>query len=168
VEENRAKELARAVMGTIPVIYGFGPFCSVALRLKTQFNENSKVLSFCNCLPRIDHDEIMGWEGELADRFTVIFLRNRREDRQMRLRIEATKELIEEAGLRVVELWARGSNRLEKMFSLIYLGDMASIYLALARGIDPYELKSIQAIKLKMAKAGLLEKLSKEISSLKL
>ena len=86
----------------------------------------------------------------------------------MRLRIEATKELIEEAGLRVVELWARGSNRLEKMFSLIYLGDMASIYLALARGIDPYELKSIQAIKLKMAKAGLLEKLSKEISSLKL
>ena len=168
VEENRAKELARAVMGTIPVIYGFGPFCSVALRLKTQFNENSKVLSFCNCLPRIDHDEIMGWEGELADRFTVIFLRNRREDRQMRLRIEATKELIEEAGLRVVELWARGSNRLEKMFSLVYLGDMASIYLALARGIDPYELKSIQAIKLKMAKAGLLEKLSKEISSLKL
>ncbi len=167
VEENKAKELARTVMGTIPVVYGFGPFCSVALRLKTQFNENSKVLSFCNCLPGLDHDEIMGWEGELTDRFTVIFLRDREEDRQMRLRIEATKELIEEAGPRVVELWARGSSRLEKMFSLIYLGDMASIYLALARGIDPYELRSIQAVKLKMAEAGLLEELKKEISLLR-
>ena len=167
VEENKAKELARTVMGTIPVIYGFGPFCSVALRLKTQFNENSKILSFCNCLPGLDHDEIMGWEGELTDRFTVIFLRDRDEDRQMRLRIEATKELIEEARPRVVELWARGSNRLEKMFSLIYLGDMASIYLALARGIDPHELRSIRAIKLKMARAGLLEKLKKEIYSLR-
>jgi len=97
----------------------------------------------------------------------VIFLRDHEEDRQMKLRIEATKELIEEAGPRVVELWAKGSNRLEKMFSLIYLGDMASIYLALARRIDPLELKNIQAIKLKMAKAGLLEKLSKEIFSLK-
>jgi len=168
VEENKAKELARTAMGTIPVIYGFGPFCSVALRLKTQFNENSKILSFCNCLPGLDHDEIMGWEGEFTDRFTVIFLRDREEDRQMRLRIEATKELIEEAGPRVVELWARGTNRLEKMFSLIYLGDIASIYLALARGIDPYGLKSIQAVKLKMAEAGLLKELKKEISSLKL
>jgi len=58
----------------------------------------------------------------------------------------------------VLELHALGSERLEKMLSVLYVGEMASLYLALARGVDPYAMASIDDIKEKLAVLGMAEK----------
>ncbi len=157
---NKAKELASELKGTIPIVYGFGFFRSVAYRLKTQFNENSKVPSFYNWLPALNHDEVMGWEAEdaLTKPFSVIFIRDRDEALEIRHRIEATKELVAGKASKVLELHALGSERLEKMLSVLYVGEMASLYLALARGVDPYAMASIDDIKEKLAVLGMAEK----------
>jgi len=140
----------------------------VAHRLKTQFNENSKVPSFSNWFPALDHDEIVGWEGEedLTKMLSVILIRDGSEPPEIKRRIELTREIALVKASRVLELWARGSSRLAKMLSALYLGEMASLYLALARGVDPYETASIRAVKEGMAELGIADKARRAVEAL--
>src|ERR1700726_3795607 len=71
-EDSLAKELARGLHGTIPVIAGAGLTTPIAYRWKTQINENAKQPCFSHELPELDHNEIEGWKGarELG-RFTA-------------------------------------------------------------------------------------------------
>ena len=62
-EDSLAKELARGLHGTTPVIAGAGLTTPIAYRWKTQINENAKQPCFSNELPELDHNEIAGWEG---------------------------------------------------------------------------------------------------------
>ena len=167
-ERNEAKKLASELLGTVPIIYGFGYLRAVAHRLKTQFNENSKVPSFYNWLPSLNHDEVVGWEGEeeLTKHFSVIFLRGLSEEPELKARIELTRELVVGKAAKVLELHARGSNRLEEMFSVLYIGEMASLYLAFARGVNPLITPSIDAIKSGMKAIHVVERVESEVLSL--
>ena len=62
-EDSLAKEVARGLVGTTPVIAGAGLTSPIAYRWKTQINENAKQPCFWNELPELDHNEISGWEG---------------------------------------------------------------------------------------------------------
>ena len=167
-EQNEAKKLALELLGGIPVVYGHGFLRSVAYRLKTQFNENSKLPSFSNCLPSLDHDEVVGWEGEEEHtrHFAVLFLRDPGEELAIRERVEVTKALLAGKVGKVLELWARGSTRLEKMFSTLYVGELASLYLAFPRGRDPYSMNSIDVVKARMARLGLAEEAKRRARAL--
>ena len=159
-EQNEAKKLALEILGTIPVVYGFGRFRSVAYRLKTQFNENSKMPSFANWFPALNHDEIVGWEGEeaLTKTLSVLLIRSRDEPPEVRRRIELTRRIALHKASKILEIWARGSEPLEQMLSALYVGELATLYLALARDVSPYEIASINALKAGMAELGLAEK----------
>ena len=64
---NRAQELALALHGRVPLIYGaHGHTAPVAFRWKTQINENAKQPAFWAELPELCHNEIVGYE--LTDR----------------------------------------------------------------------------------------------------
>ncbi|MEM3442899.1 MAG: SIS domain-containing protein, partial [Candidatus Bathyarchaeia archaeon] len=95
-DSNFSKNLAFNILGTIPVVYGFGIFRSVAQRFKQQFNENSKIPSKWESFPELNHNEVVGWEKaeELADLFSAVIIRDKCEPEQIKCRIEATKELI--------------------------------------------------------------------------
>ena len=163
--ENTAKKLALELLGTIPLVYGFRWLRSVAYRLKTQFNENSKVPSFSNWFPAMNHHEIMGWEAgeELLKVFSVLLLRSKREPPEIRRRIELTKDIALRKASKVLEIWAKGSSKLEEAISALYLGDITSIYLALARDVDPYETKSIDALKAGMAELKIADKVRRAV-----
>ena len=154
--ENMAKKLALELANTIPLVYGFGWLRSVAYRLKTQFNENSKIPSFSNWFPAMNHHEIVGWEAgkELLDVFSVLLLRSKNEPPEIRRRIELTKEIALNKASKILEIWAKGSSKLEEAMSVLYIGDIVSIYLALVRDVDPYQTKSIDALKTGMAELG--------------
>ncbi len=62
-EDSLAKEIARGLLGTTPVIAGAGLTTPIAYRWKTQINENAKQPAFLHELPELDHNEIVGWEG---------------------------------------------------------------------------------------------------------
>jgi glucose/mannose-6-phosphate isomerase len=56
------------------------------------------------------------------------------------------------AGARVVErVSARGETALERLVSLVLLGDLVSLYLAVLRGVDPVAIEAIDALKRQLA-----------------
>lgn len=53
----------------------------------------------------------------------------------------------------MTEIWGEGKNLLARMFSLTYLGDYTSVYLAILYGIDPSPVQLITQLKNRLAEA---------------
>ncbi len=154
VAQNEAKQLALRLLGKMPVMYGSQGLTGLAtFRWRCQFNENSKVAGGWNVLPELDHNEITGWQElqSLSKQFRLIFLRDRDEHPQVKKRVQATKDLIADQFDGVDEFESGGDSRAARFFSLVCLGDFASIYLALLNGIDPSPVERIELLKKRLA-----------------
>jgi len=151
---NQAKQLARKMHGRLPIIYGTeGYKAVVAQRWKGQINENSKAPAYWNVYPELDHNEIVGWKTnrELLSKMYVINLRDNAESAKMQKRIEVTSEVIGRYAAGVEHVWAIGKSALARLFSLVYIGDFASLYLALLNCEDPLPVESISYLKQQLA-----------------
>jgi glucose/mannose-6-phosphate isomerase len=148
-----AKELARGLQGTIPQIAGAGLTAPIAYRWKTQINENAQVPSFSNELPELDHNEIVGWDGapELG-RFSAVFLDDSDLHPRIRQRLELTRGLIAGNAAATYRIESIGETRMERLVSLVLLGDLVSLYLAVLRGIDPSPVQVIERLKGELAR----------------
>ena len=168
LEENKAKSLATSLCGTIPVVYASGFYRGVAQRFKTQFNENSKVPAKYEVFPELNHNEIVGWEeqSELTRIISAIIIRDKAEPDEVRSRIEVTKELMQPAVSKIVEVWTQGEGGLAKMLSTIVVGDFTSVYLAILRKTDPTPVKTIESLKERMKQTGLKAKIIRELHKL--
>jgi glucose/mannose-6-phosphate isomerase len=156
IEQNPPLQLAVEVQGKLPIIYSSAGYSeSMAYRWKCQFNENSKMLAYCNVFPELNHNEIVGWDAdkELLQKMFVIILRDGKEHNRIKLRIDLTKQLIEK-NVRIKEIIPQGETDLEKMFYMILFGDITTIYAALLRQKDPSEIESIHWLKDELAKLG--------------
>ncbi|HUB75151.1 MAG TPA: bifunctional phosphoglucose/phosphomannose isomerase [Solirubrobacteraceae bacterium] len=152
-EDSLAKELARGLYGTIPVIAGAGLTTPIAYRWKTQINENAKLPCFWHELPELDHNEICGWEGAReVGRFSAVFLDDSDVHPRLKERIELTERLIAEHAVARYRLQTRGQSSVERVVSLVLLGDLVSIYLAALRGVDPGRVQLIDELKTALAK----------------
>lgn len=150
-----SEELAKTIKGKIPIIYSTAPYLNtISRRWQNQFHENSKSMAFANVVPEMNHNEIVGWEQDtdLMKNMVVIFLENEDPHPRIRKRIELTKKIIQKKGAQVVELYTHGRTRLEKIFSLIVLGDWVSYYLAIYYKKDPIAIKNIDYLKGELAK----------------
>ena len=168
-KNNLSKKLALQLRDSVPVVYGFRQYGAIAHRLKTQFNENSKVPSRYEVFPELNHNEVVGWEAteDLTKIFSVLLIRDRNEPNEIKNRIEATRlTALQKAG-RILEIYAKGEEKLAKMFSVLHLGDFISVYLAILRGVDPVPVKTIDKIKMAMRKKfNATEKVEKEIQKM--
>jgi glucose/mannose-6-phosphate isomerase len=167
LESNLAKTLASGLNGTVPVVYGFGIYRSVAQRFKQQFNENAKVPAKWEVFPELNHNEVVGWEkaGKLAEHFSAIFLRDRNEPEAIHSKIEITKTFMPKDS-KQFEVWSRGESELSRMLSTILVGDFTSIYLAVLRKVDPTPVQTITLLKEKQKQTGAKEKITRELSKL--
>jgi glucose/mannose-6-phosphate isomerase len=165
--ENFSKTLALGIDESVPVVYGFGVYRSVAQRFKQQFNENSKVPSKWEFFSELNHNEIVGWEkaGKLANCFSTIFIRDKNEPNEVRSRIETTKALMR-SDSKMFEVWAQGKSALARMLSVICIGDFTSVYLAILRKVDPTPVSTIALLKEKMKQSGTKEKVIRELEKL--
>jgi glucose/mannose-6-phosphate isomerase len=147
-----AKALARRLAGTVPVIVGAGPTAAVAYRWKCQLNENSKLQAFSSELPELDHNEIVGWSsGPEGARFAAVFLEDPEVHERVRTRFEITAGLVAPGAAVVERVRPRGGSPLERLVSLVLLGDLVSLYLAVLRGADPGDIAAIDALKRELA-----------------
>ncbi len=152
VHDDEPKELARGLHGTIPQIAGSGLTAPIAYRWKTQINENAKSPAFCHELPELDHNEIMGWQAaaELG-RFSAVFLDDSDLHPRIRQRIELTRGLIAPDAAATFRIESVGDTAIERMLSLVVLGDLVSIYLAVLRGVDPTPVATMDSLKSALA-----------------
>jgi glucose/mannose-6-phosphate isomerase len=151
--DSLAKRVAQRIHKTCVCMYGAGPTAPVAMRWKTQINENAKVPAFWAELPEADHNEIVGWENASSlGSFMAVFLEDADQHPRVRQRVELTAELIEPQAAGTLRLESRGVNRVERVLSLVMLGDLVSIYLAVLRGSDPTPVPVIERLKAELAR----------------
>jgi glucose/mannose-6-phosphate isomerase len=148
---NPARELARRIGRTIPLVYGAGALgAAAARRWKADVNTTAKAPAFWNTYPGLDHDEICGWgqHGDVTRQLlTLVELRHGHEHAVLEHRVAATREVIEETVHQVLEARANGESRLAQLLDLVHLGTWVSTYLALDAGVDPGPVDAIARLK---------------------
>ena len=144
---QEGEKLAEATQKRIPLIYSSQSIYGVAMRWKTQVNENAKMHCFYNVFSEMNHNEIVGFESE-PEKYFVIFLRNENDHPRIKKRYEVCKEIIESD---IYEVWSRGESWLGRISTLVHIGDWYSYYLALIKGVDPSPVEIIEGLKKKLA-----------------
>ena len=153
---NPAKQLARELVGRHVYVYASGALAAVATRIRQQLNENAKLPAHSAVVPELNHNEIVGWERPEAfhRQVTVLILRDRDDLPENARRLELTADYARAQGAEIRLLEAGSGGRLARMAHLVALGDYVSLYLAIARGVDPTPIPSIDQFKARMAEAG--------------
>jgi glucose/mannose-6-phosphate isomerase len=151
-EDNPAKTLVTRIGDRFPVIWGADGIGSVAAaRWKTQMNENAKLPAFWSSMSELDHNELVGWTAPFGERFFVVGLRHDGEDTQLPPRFPLSYDIVRAAGGEIGEVHARGASALARLMSLIMVGDLTSVYLAIGRGVDPTPVPVIERLKAALA-----------------
>jgi glucose/mannose-6-phosphate isomerase len=143
----------RAAAG-LPVIYAAqSPHGVTAVRWACQINENGKALAHAALFPEQNHNEIVGWEtpSDLHRRAEVALLDDSRDHPRTRRRLELVAEAVEAAGARVTRFRPVGEGLLARLYSLALQGDLVSLWVAAARGVDPTPVASIDRLKASLA-----------------
>jgi glucose/mannose-6-phosphate isomerase len=152
---NPARELARKVDRTIPIIHAGGALgAAAAMRWKCDVNENAKAPAFWAAHPELDHNEICGFgqHGDVTRQlFTLIELRHGAEHERLTARFDFARRVLEECVVQVLEVHAEGEGRLAQLLDLMYLGDWMSCYVALDNDVDPGPIDTIAALKASMS-----------------
>ncbi|WP_422734238.1 SIS domain-containing protein [Micromonospora sp. WMMD558] len=174
---NPAKSLALGLAGSVPIVWGSSPLATVAARrFGDTLSANARYPVVSGALGEAGRgrvgllDGVFGGlvEGErdiFADpdeerpagtRLRLVLLRdgglNPEEDADEPLaveerRAEAVQTLAERRGVRCDVVTAEGGSALERLASLVAVPDFASIYLALAHGLDPMAVPAITEMK---------------------
>jgi len=148
-DENLSKKVALRLLDKIPLVYGSSLLEGVAYRLGSQLNENSKVPSGSGSFPEAFHNVVLAseWRSDALSNLALMLLRDGDDDKGVKRKIDGFKELFTPKIGDVIELEARGSGRLARILSLVYLGDYISTYLGLLYECDPSSNLSIDNLK---------------------
>ncbi|MFP4111759.1 MAG: bifunctional phosphoglucose/phosphomannose isomerase [Candidatus Woesearchaeota archaeon] len=144
--KKKAEELAKNIQDKIPLIYTSDKLYCIALRWKTQFNENTKIHAFWNVFSEMNHNEIVGYTKLLAKHHMIIISSDMDHPR-IRKRFQLVKNLVKEKGVDVTEMSVVGDNLLHQMLSAIYIGDWTSYFLSILYRIDPSPVDIIENLK---------------------
>jgi glucose/mannose-6-phosphate isomerase len=154
LDANPAKTLAARAGRRAAVIWGAQGVASVAAsRWKTQWNENAKLPAFASALPELDHNEVVGWTRDSGRGFHLFVLRHEGEHPDVAARVPISVEIARRAGMEVDEVWTRAVSPLARLMELVAIGDLASTYSALSRGVDPTPIEAITRLKAALAGA---------------
>ncbi len=154
-ENNLAKKVALRLYQHLPLVYGSkGLLEAVAMRWKTQINENSKWPCFWNVFPELDHNEIVGYEIEnnINQQVKIIYLQDKEGLLRVEQRQKITRKIIEDKVAEFIVCPTKGKGKMARMFSLIYLGDLVSYYLAILNQVDPSPVACIEDLKKELDK----------------
>jgi glucose/mannose-6-phosphate isomerase len=139
-----AVEVAGRIGEGTAVVTGADLTVPVARRWKTQINENADAHAFFSELPEADHNEICAWSG---DGFAAVMLEDSDQHPRERRRFELTAEAIAASGVEAIRIETRGETRVARLLWATMLGDLVSLELAKARGVDPLPVEAIDKLK---------------------
>ncbi|RNL81545.1 SIS domain-containing protein [Halostreptopolyspora alba] len=152
--ENPAKSLALDLGGSLPVVWSATPLASVAAaRFASALGANARYPAFRGRLPGALWDQFATVDGPFggtgprsifddpvedgATRLLAVLLRDSGEPPEASEDMATVAEGARERGVTVRELATGEGHVLERLAGLIALADYASVYLAVAYGVDP-------------------------------
>lgn len=161
--DNPAKSLALALLGGLPMVWGFSEVAAIAAtRFVAQLAENAKIPAIAGALSEPQHNQVVAFDGPLgrgASSFgghsrlglRLLMLRDNVEHPRLARRATETVRLAAESGLSAHQIRAQGEHPLERLASLTGLLDFTSVYLAVAMRIDPMPVGPIVTLKERLA-----------------
>ena len=157
--EKEGKILAKKLKDFIPIIYSSTRNEPIVYNWKIRFNETGKIPAFYNTFPELNHNEMVGFDGEkkikkLLKNFYFIFLKDETDHPRILLRMEILKELLKKKGFLVEILKLEGKNIWEKVFFSLLTADWATYYIAQQYGLKAQETEIINNFKNTIGKKG--------------
>ena len=154
-DANPAKQLAWAMFGRTPIVYGHGAMAAVAHRWKTQLNENAKAWAAWEPMPEANHNAIEGSLNprELGDAPYIVQVRDPDEPTEIAERYRVVEELLGERATNRSQVWAEGPTPLARVLSAVAHGDLVSVYLAILYQTDPTPVTLLSMLKERLARA---------------
>jgi hypothetical protein len=173
---NPAKALALDIANSVPIVWGSSPLATVAARrVGDMLSANARYPVVAGALTEAGRGRVGlldGVYGGLAESERDIFADPGDEPEATRLRVlllrdgglpdetgagepsiveerraDAVVELAARRGVRCGVIQAEGGSPLERLASLIAVPDFASVYLALAHGMDPAAVPAVDEMK---------------------
>ncbi len=169
--DNPAKTLGLELAADLPMVWGSGELGSVAAyRLACQLAENAKLPAVHGEIPEANHNQVVVFDGPVAGsepladifrdrveepdaqrRLRLVLLRDSVEHPQVAMRADVSQALAESRGIPVSNVTAAGDSALLRLVSLLAIVDFASVYAALALGVDPSPIGPINELKARIA-----------------
>lgn len=145
---SEGQRIATFLGDRIPVIYTDTAFAAgVARTWRIKFNENSKVPALSGALPEINHNELIAFAPEFADRFAFLLLPDPAGHQKIAHRFQLFGRLMEQYGYPVMTVPLEGANGVEKALTSLQLADWVSFHVAHGKGVDPVSIPAIQDFK---------------------
>ncbi|MEN8113752.1 MAG: bifunctional phosphoglucose/phosphomannose isomerase [Actinomycetota bacterium] len=147
------RDIAAALGKRTAVIYGgLGIGATAAYRWKTQINENAKLPAYAGTVPEMNHNELEGWRPESSDGFGVVYLRDEYDHPSVAGRLDLMETILNGKVARIGDVRSSGAGPLARFFSLTVVGDVASVAMAEANGVDPTPVTTLESFKTMLAK----------------
>ena len=152
-KKSEVYALAKKIHNTMPIIVTEEDLTSIGFRLKSQLNENSKMLSYNITIPEMNHNEIIGWENKNIDKkfFSMIWIHIGWPKNVERMKI--TNEILSKKVSHVAHLTIpdKVPKNLTSLFFLINYIDWLSYWCGILNDVDIDAVKSIDLLKKKIS-----------------
>jgi glucose/mannose-6-phosphate isomerase len=171
LDSNEAKQLAAEIIDTLPMVWGTTPLGAVAAyRLMAQLAENADLPSVHGALPETNHNQVVTLDGAFAARndadlfrdrvdgpgpapsLRLFLLRDADEHQQVAKRAEVSLALAAERSVPSTVLSEDAGTPLERFAAMAQQIDFATVYVALATGVDPNDIAPITSLKERIAR----------------
>lgn len=147
-DNNRAKQLAREMIGSTPVIYAGSTLAPAAYKWKISFNENAKNVAWWGQYPEFNHNEFMGWTSHPVEKpYEVIDLRSSFDHDRVQKRFALSDRLLSGKRPKAHVVQAEGDTPLKQLLWTVALGDFVTIYTAILNGVNPTPVDLIEKFK---------------------
>ena len=148
---KEAYSVAERLVGKMPIIYCEARYEGVAVRLRQQINENSKMLCWHHVLPEMNHNELVGWTESHPDA-VVLMLISEDDYARTQKRMDICSEVFKKYAPGYIEIHSKGTTQLQRSIYLLHLGDWVSWYIAEIKNIDATEVNVIDYLKNELSK----------------
>ena len=148
--KNPVYSLASKIYKKIPIIYSDTSTMKVnAVRLKGQINENGKMLAYCNDLPELNHNEIVGWQNnqDLFKYLCVLWLEDESDHVRTKIRKNITESILNENNIPQYTIKVGGESFQERFLNMVHFGDWLSFWCAILHETDPSPVEKIVRLK---------------------
>ena len=146
--------MAKKIYNRVPIIYADSErLKTVAVRLKGQICENSKMLAYHSVYPEMNHNEIVGWENNtnLFSNYYIIWLLDSEMNERNKARQKIVMNMLSEISIDQFKLEVLGNSYRERFLLLIHYGDWLSYWCAILHKTDPSPVRNIIKLKNKLS-----------------
>lgn len=149
--EKQGEKLARKINGKLPIFYSSTEYAGVMTRTCQQLSENAKMLAYSSVVPEMNHNELVGWHHIQHEKVAVMLVVKNMNPR-VKKRMQLMKKIIRKSTANVFDIVVDTESTIYNIFSLIMVGDYASLYLAEFRKVDPERIMVIDYLKKALGK----------------